>query len=119
VHVVPTAGWAAGSANVTAFWAGNRCRELLRLELPERLEPASFRGAGGFGGGVLQATGGFAGFVGLQGIAMVLGNLGIAPQLLKRVVVVSYFYYYLFYMQFGWWCDWLSIAKLSGRFCIR
>jgi len=86
------------------------------LGLPERLEPASFQGAGGFGDGGLRgaggfrdgglrATGGFAGFAGLQGIAMVLGNLGIAPQLLKRVVVVSYFYYYLFYMQFGWWCD--------------
>jgi hypothetical protein len=53
------------------------------------------------------------------GIARVRGNLGIASQLLKRVVVVSYFYYYLFYMQFGWWCDWVSNAKLSGRFCIR
>src|SRR3984957_18543588 len=53
------------------------------------------------------------------GIAMAQGNLGIASQLLKRVVVVSYFYYYLFYMQFGWWCDWMSNAKLSGRFCIR
>jgi hypothetical protein len=41
------------------------------------------------------------------GIAMAQGNLGIALQLLKRVVVVSYFYY------------WVSNAKLSGRFCIR
>jgi hypothetical protein len=57
--------------------------------------------------------------VDLQGIAMVLGNLGIASQLLRMVVVVSYFYYYPFYMQFGWWCDWVSNAKLSGRFCIR
>ena len=31
---------------------------------------------------------------------MVLGNLGIASQLLRMVVVVSYFYYYLFYIQF-------------------
>jgi hypothetical protein len=55
--VVPTAGWAAGSANVTAGWAGNRCRELLRLGLPERLELASFRGAGGFGDGVYGQQG--------------------------------------------------------------
>ena len=103
--MVPTAGWAAGSANVTAFGAGNRCRELLRLGLPERLEPTSFRGAGGFGDrgfgdGGLRATGGFAGFTGLRGIAMVLGNLRIASELLRMVVVVSYFYYYLFYIQF-------------------
>jgi hypothetical protein len=97
------------------------------LGLPERLEPTSSRGAGGFGDGGLWGTRGFGngglqaigGFADLQGIARVRGNLGIASQLLKRVVVVSYFYYYLFYMQFGWWCDWVSNAKLSGRFCIR
>jgi hypothetical protein len=97
------------------------------LGLPERLEPASFRGAGGFGDGGLLGAGGFGdggllatgGFADLRGIARVRGNLGIASQLFKRVVAVSYFYYYLFYMQFGWWCDWLSNAKLSGRFCIR
>jgi hypothetical protein len=101
--VAPAAGWAvagrpAGSAHVTAFWAGNRCRELLRVGLAERLEPASFRGAGGFGDRGLRATGGFAG---LRGIARALGNLGIASQLLQRVVVVSYLYYYPFYIQFG------------------
>jgi hypothetical protein len=117
--VVPTAGWAAGSANATAFWAGNRCRELLRLGLPERLEPALFRGDRGFGDGGLRATGGFAGFAGLRGIAMVLGNLGIASQLLRMVVVVSYFNYYLFYIQIGWCCDWMSNAKESQRFCTR
>ena len=126
--VALAAGWAvagrpAGSAHVTAFWAafwaGNRCRELLLVGLAERLEPASFRGAGGFGDGGLQATGGFAGFAGLQGITRVLGNLGIASQLLQQVVVVSYFYYYPFYIQFGWCCDWVSNAKLSKRFCIR
>jgi hypothetical protein len=53
------------------------------------------------------------------GIGMALGNLGIASQLLQRVVVVSYLYYYLFYIQFGWCCDWVSNAKLSKRFCIR
>jgi hypothetical protein len=82
------------------------------LGLPERLEPAPFRGARGFGDGGLRGARGFGdggllatgGFADLQGIARVQGNLGIASQLLKRVVVVSYFYYYLFYMQFGWWC---------------
>jgi hypothetical protein len=59
-----------------------------------------FRGAGGFGDRGLQVTGGFAGFAGLQGIARVLGNLGIASQLLQQVVVVSYFYYYPFYIKF-------------------
>jgi len=117
--VVLTAGWAARSANVTAFWVGNRCQELLRLGLPERLEPASFQGARGFGDGGLQATRGFAGFTGLQGIAMVLGNLGIASQLLRMVVVVSYFNYYLFYIQIRWCCDWVSNAKESQRFCTR
>jgi hypothetical protein len=53
------------------------------------------------------------------GIAMVLDNLGIASQLLRMVVVVSYFYYYLFYIQFGWCCDGVSNAKLLQRFCIR
>jgi hypothetical protein len=111
--VIPTASWAAGSTNVTAFWAGNRCRELLQLGLPERLEPTSFQGARGFG------DGGIAGFMGLQGIAMVLGNLEIALQLLRMVVVVSYFYYFLFYIKFGWCCDGVSNAKLLQRFCTR
>jgi hypothetical protein len=79
------------------------------LGLPERLEPDSFRGAGGFGDGGLQGAGGFGngglratgGFADLRGIVRVQGNLGIASQLLRRVIVVSYFYYYLFYMQFG------------------
>src|ERR1700722_14640781 len=53
------------------------------------------------------------------GIARALGNLGIASELLRMVVVVSYFYYYLFYIQFGWCCDWLSNAKLLQRFCTR
>jgi hypothetical protein len=53
------------------------------------------------------------------GIARALGNLGIALELLRMVVVVSYFYYYLFYIQFEWCCDWLSNAKLSQRFCTR
>jgi hypothetical protein len=119
------AGWAVGSAHVTAFWAGNQCRELLRLGLPERLEPASlFRGAGGFGDRGLRVAGGFGdwglraagGFVGLQGIARVQGNPGIASQLLRRVVVVSYSNYY---MRFGWCCDWVGNAKLSEEFCIR
>jgi hypothetical protein len=80
------------------------------LGLLERLEPASFRGAGGFGDGGLRGVRGFGdgglratgGFADLRGIARVRGNLGIALQLLKRVVVVSYFHDYLFYMQFGW-----------------
>jgi len=49
---------------------------------------ASFRVAGG-----LWATGVFVGFAGLRGIAMVLGNLEIASQLLRMVVVVSYIYF--------------------------
>jgi hypothetical protein len=53
------------------------------------------------------------------GIARALGNLGIASQLLRMVVVVSYFYYYLFYIQFGWCCDGVSNAKLLQRFCTR
>ena len=53
------------------------------------------------------------------GIARALGNLGIASQLLRMVVVVSYFYYYLFYIQFRWCCDWVSNAKLLQRFCTR
>src|SRR5271165_5153520 len=53
------------------------------------------------------------------GIARALGNLGIASQLLRMVVVVSYFYYYLFYIQFGWCCNRMSNAKLLQRFCTR
>ena len=53
------------------------------------------------------------------GIGMALGTLGIASQLLRKVVVVSYSYYYLFYIQLGWCCDGASNAKLSKEFCIR
>jgi hypothetical protein len=42
---------------------------------------------------------------------MVLGNLGIASQWLRMVVVVSYFYYSLFYTLFGWCCDGVSNAQ--------
>ena len=34
------------------------------------------------------------------GIARALGNLRIASELLRMVIGVSYFYYYLFYIQF-------------------
>jgi hypothetical protein len=53
------------------------------------------------------------------GIGMTRVNLGIASQLLRRVVVVSYSYCCLFYMHFGWCCDWVGNAKLSEEFCIR
>ena len=52
-------------------------------------------------------------------IAIVLGNLGIASQLLRMVVVASYFCCYLFYIQFGWCCDGVSNAKLLQQFCTR
>ena len=52
-------------------------------------------------------------------VAKAQEDLGIASQLQKRGVVVGYFIDYLFYMQFGWWCDWVSNAKLSKRFCTR
>jgi hypothetical protein len=94
------------------------------MGLPERLEPAPpFRGAGGFGDGGLRVTGGF---VGLRGIAMARGGVwnsfaiaGNGSQLQNRGVVVSYFNYYLFYIQIGVCCDWVSNAKESQRFCTR
>jgi hypothetical protein len=69
--------------------------QMVSPRLLERLGPASVRGAGGFD------DGGFAGFTGLRGIAIVLGNLGRVSQLLRIVVVQSYFHYYLFYIQLG------------------
>ena len=46
-------------------------------------------------------------------------DLGIASQLQNRGVVVSYFNYYLIYIQIGVCCDWVSNAKESQRFCTR
>ena len=46
-------------------------------------------------------------------------DLGIVSQLLRMVVVVSYFNYYLFYIQIGVCCDWVSNAMESQRFCTR
>src|SRR3981081_4226332 len=53
------------------------------------------------------------------GIAIILGNLGIASQLLRMVIVASFFGGYFFYTQFGWCCDGVSNAKLLQRFCTR
>jgi hypothetical protein len=59
--------------------------QMVSPRLLKRLGSASFRRAGGF------SDGGFAGFTGLRGVAIVLGNLGMVLQLLRMVAVLSYF----------------------------